>query len=211
MDPQCIAECAQKWVLRAVNDLKSEVSCFSRLLIEHGIMHEDPPCRSKQQGAAGKENVMDPKPKNQRSERFAGTAAKGQGKNNKSGLASSYLSVGQELLSDSESEGGYACIAMVQQRPPLQLDYRALNVHCRKDWWMDYWSKAQLVNGIEVRTSALASMCLADDDLAGSQLSPGTPTSHPQDQMMTNLLSLYASFLGFQAQPAESGYSEALI
>ena len=61
---------------------------------------------------------------------------------------------------------------------------------------------------IEARTSALASMCLADDDLAGIQLRPGTPTSPPQDWMT---LSLYASFPGFQAQHAESGYDEAII
>ena len=54
-------------------------------------------------------------------------------------------------------------------------------------------------------------MCLADDDLAGSQLRPGTPTSSSQDRMTTNPLSLYASFLGFQAQQAESGYDEAII
>ncbi len=44
-------------------------------------MHEDSPHRSNQQGAAGKEDVRDPKSKNQRSERFADTAAKGKGKN----------------------------------------------------------------------------------------------------------------------------------
>ncbi len=54
-------------------------------------------------------------------------------------------------------------------------------------------------------------MCLADDDLAGNQLCPVTPTSHPQDRMTTNLLSLCASFLGFKAQNAERGYNEALI
>ncbi len=60
-------------------------------------------------------------------------------------------------------------------------------------------------------TSALASMCLADNDLVGNQLCPGTPTSYPQDRMTTNPLSLYASFLGFQAQHTETGYNEALI
>ena len=54
-------------------------------------------------------------------------------------------------------------------------------------------------------------MCLADDDLAGSQLRPGTPTISSQDRMTTNPLSLYASFLEFQAQHAESGYNEAII
>jgi hypothetical protein len=60
-------------------------------------------------------------------------------------------------------------------------------------------------------TSALASMCLAVDDLEGSQLCPGTPMSHSRDRMTTNPLSLYASFLGFQAQHAENGCNEALI
>ena len=73
------------------------------------------------------------------------------------------------------------------------------------------WNKTQPANGIEVQTSALASMCLADDDLAGSQLRPGMLTSPPQDRMTTNPLSLYASFLGFKAQHAESGYDEAII
>ena len=54
-------------------------------------------------------------------------------------------------------------------------------------------------------------MCLVDDDLAGSQLRPGMPTSPPQARMATNPLSLYASFLGFQAQQDESGYDEAII
>ena len=73
------------------------------------------------------------------------------------------------------------------------------------------WNKTQPANGIEVRTSALASMCLADDDLAGSQPCSGMPTNPPQDRMTTNPLSLNASFLGFQAQQAESGYDEAII
>ncbi len=47
-------------------------------------MHEDPPRRSNQHGAAGKEIVRYPKSKNQRLVGFAGTAAKGKGKNNKS-------------------------------------------------------------------------------------------------------------------------------
>jgi hypothetical protein len=196
-------------VLRAINDLKSEVGGIRRLLAEHGITHEDLPRKSNQQGAAGKENVRDPKSKNQKPGGFAGTAVKGKGKNNKSGHAPSYLPVRQELQSDSETEEGYASIAMVQPRPPLRIDYRALNAHNRKDTRKDDWSKAQPVNGVEVRTSALASMCLADDDLVGNQLCPGTPT--PQDRMTTNPLSLYASSLGFQAQHAESRYNEALI
>ena len=99
---------------------------------------------------------------------------------------------------------------MIQPRPPIRVDYRAMNAHCRKDTRKGDWTKTQPANGIEVR-SALASMCLADDALAGSQLCPGMPTSPPQDRMTTNLLSLYASFLGFQAQQAESGYYKATI
>ena len=100
---------------------------------------------------------------------------------------------------------------MIQPRPPVRVDYRAMNAHCRKDMRKGDWTKTQPANGIEVRTSALASMCLADDDLTGSQLCPGMPASPPQDRMTTNPLSLYASFLGFQAQQAESGYDEAII
>ena len=100
---------------------------------------------------------------------------------------------------------------MVQLRPPLRVDYRVMNAHCRKDTRKSDWNKTQSANGIKVRTSALASMCLADDELAGSQLRPGMPTSPPQDRMATNPLSLYASFLGFQAQHDESGYDEAII
>ena len=199
-------------VLRAVNDLKSEVGGFRKLLVEHGIMHDDPPRRPTQPRAAGKENVKEQRSKGQRPEKFAGTAGKGKGKGkDKSGHAPSYLPLRQELQSDSGSEDGYASMAVVQSRPQIRVDYRAMNAHCRKDTRKGDWTKTQPANGIEVRTSALASMCLADDDLTGSQLCPGMPASPPQDRMTTNPLSLYASFLGFQAQQAESGYDEAII
>jgi hypothetical protein len=83
-----------------------------------------------------------------------------------------------------------------------------MNAHCRKDTRKGYWNKTQYANGIEARASALASMCLADNDLAGCQPRLGMLTSPSQDRMTTNPLSLYASFLGFQAQHAESGYNE---
>jgi hypothetical protein len=54
-------------------------------------------------------------------------------------------------------------------------------------------------------------MCLADDDLAGSQLCPGTPSSLPRDKEVINPLSLYSSFLGFQAQHAPSGHDKIII
>ncbi len=154
-------------VLLALNDLKSEVDIFRKLLIERGIMHEDPPRRSNQQVAAGKENVRDPKSKNQRPDKFAGTAVKCKGKD-KSGHAPSYLpELLQELQSDSRSEEVYASVAMVRQRPQLRINYRALNAHCHKDM-EGRLDQGPACNGVEVQTSALAFMCLADDDLAGS-------------------------------------------
>ena len=73
------------------------------------------------------------------------------------------------------------------------------------------WHKNQSANEDEVRFSALASMCLADDDLAGSQLCPGMPSSPPRDKVVVNPLSLYSSFLGFQAQHASSGQDKIII
>ena len=84
---------------------------------------------------------------------------------------------------------------MIQPRPPIRVDYRAMNVHCSKETQKGDWTKTQPANGIEVRTSTLASMCLADDYLAGSQLCSGMPTRPSQDPMTTNQLSLYASIL----------------
>ena len=74
----------------------SEVCGFSKLLIKRGVVYEDPPSKPNQQGAAGKENVRDQKSKNQRPDKFAGTAAKGKRKD-KSGHAPSYLPVRQDL------------------------------------------------------------------------------------------------------------------
>ncbi len=73
------------------------------------------------------------------------------------------------------------------------------------------WNLYQQANGDEVRLSRLASKCLADDDLAGSQLSTGTPTSLPQDQVLINLLSFYPSFPTLQTQHAARGYNKVTI
>ena len=62
-----------------------------------------------------------------------------------------------------------------------------------------------------MRFSALAFKCLADDDLTGSQLCPGTPTSLPQDQVLINSLSPHSSFLAPQAQHAARGYDKVTI
>ncbi len=94
-------------------------------------------------------------------------------------------------------------MALVKKAPPRD-DYRAMNAQFCNDMQYGCWTKTQSANEDEVRFSALASMCLADDDLAGSQLCPGTPSSLPRDEVvtMTNPLSLYSSFLTFQAQHA---------
>ncbi len=133
-------------MLLAVNDLKPEVGCFLKLLIEREIMYEDhDPRRPDQQGAAGKENVGYLKSKNQMPDKFAGTAAKGKGKD-KSSHSPSYLPVPlqQELHSDSGSEEDYASIAMIQPRLPMLIDYRALNAHCRKATRKGEWPRPSL-------------------------------------------------------------------
>jgi hypothetical protein len=54
-------------------------------------------------------------------------------------------------------------------------------------------------------------MCLAENTLVGSQLSLGTPTSLPRDQVVGNLLLLYSSYLALQAQHAPSAHDETII
>jgi hypothetical protein len=96
-------------VFSALKYVKSEISCFRKVLVEAGLMQEDLPCRHKQQAAADKENARDPKSKTQRPDKFAGAASKGKGKTKaKAGPAPSYL-------------------------PVLQVDYRVMNVHCRRE------------------------------------------------------------------------------
>ena len=72
-------------------------------------------------------------------------------------------------------------MASVKKAPP-RVDYRAMNTYFCDDMQYCGWNKSQSANEDEVQFSALASMCLADDDLAGSQLSPGTPSSLPRDK-----------------------------
>ena len=72
----------------------SEVGGFHKLLIEHGIMRDDPPHRPTQQGAACKENVKDQRSKGQRPEKFAGAAGKDKGKGkDKSGQGATHLPI----------------------------------------------------------------------------------------------------------------------
>jgi hypothetical protein len=86
-----------------------------------------------------------------------------------------------------------------------------MNAQFCNDMQYGGWRKNQSANEDEVRFSALASMCLADEDLVGSQLCPGTPSSPPRDKVVINPLSLYSSFLGFQAQHASSGHDQIII
>ena len=88
-----------------------------------------------------------------------------------------------------------------------------MTVHCSIDTRNCDWNKHQLANGDEVRFSgsALASRRLADDDLTGSQLSPGTPVSLHQDQVLINLLLIHSRFLALQTQHAANVYDKVII
>jgi hypothetical protein len=200
-------------ILRSLNDVKSEVGGFRKLLLDNGLMPEDPTPSTKQRqnAAAGKENGQEPKPRAQRQEKCAAAATKAKNKDKTSKQAPPFVPVKQDLSSDSDSEAEEcAAIASVKKAPP-RVDYRAMNAQFCNDMQYGGWHKNQSANEDEVRFSALASMCLADDDLAGSQLCPGTPSSLPRDKVVVNPLSLYSSFLGFQAQHASSGHDKIII
>ncbi len=86
-----------------------------------------------------------------------------------------------------------------------------MNTHvCDVTQYSD-WSSAQSANGDEARYSNLAFMCFAENALVGSQLSLGTPTSLPLDQVVGSQLSLYSSYLALQAQHAPSAHDETTI
>ena len=73
------------------------------------------------------------------------------------------------------------------------------------------WSKPQPADGDSLRYSRIASMCLDEDDLVGNHLTSEGPASSPQVRMMSNPLSLYASFLAFQEQHPKSGCERLII
>jgi hypothetical protein len=79
-----------------------------------------------------------------------------------------------------------------------------MNAHNCNNTQYSGWSKPQSANGDVARYSSLAFMCLVEDDLVGSQLSPGTRTSLPRDKLVGKSLSLYSSLLALQAQHASS-------
>jgi hypothetical protein len=146
----------------------------------------------------------------QRPGKSADKATKDKGKDNKSRPTPSYQPVRQELPCDSDSEGVRAVISTVKY-PQHQIDHLTMNAHfCDVTQYGD-WSSAQPANGDEVRYSNLTFMCFAENALVGSQLSLGTPTSLPRDQVVGNPLSFYSSYLALQAQHAPSAHDETII
>jgi hypothetical protein len=90
------------------------------------------------------------KPKIQRPGEFACEAAKDTGKDDTSWPASSYLTVRQQLPSDSDSEGARAVIALVEHPQP-RIDHWTINSHYCNDRQYCSWSKSQSANGDEAR------------------------------------------------------------
>ncbi len=66
-------------ILRSLNDVKSEVETFRKLLLDYGLMPEDPTPSTKY-AAAGKDNGQEPKPRFQRQLKCAAAATKGKPK-----------------------------------------------------------------------------------------------------------------------------------
>ncbi len=66
-------------------------------------------------------------------------------------------------------------MASVKKATPPRINYLAIQAQFCDYMQYGSWNKSQSANENEVRFSALASMRLADDDLAGSKLSPGPP------------------------------------
>jgi hypothetical protein len=152
------------------------------------------------------------KPRTQRPGKSAHEATKDKGKDNKSSPTPSYQPVRHELPCDSYSEGVRAVIASVKL-PQQRIDRRTMNSHFCNVTQYGAWSnlKAQPANGDEVLYSDLAFMCFAEDELAGCQLSLGTPPSLPRDQVVGNPLSLYSSFMALKAQHAPSAHDKTII
>jgi hypothetical protein len=95
--------------------------------------------------------------------------------------------------------------------PVKPFGYRAMHAQNCIDTQEGSWNKSQPTLGATVRTSAFASMCLADDDLVGDQHSSGGLVSPSQVTMTSNPLSLFSRLAAMSAQQAEPGYAEAII
>jgi hypothetical protein len=107
------------------------------------------------------------------------------------------------------SRSAYIALAMKALVKPL--GYRAMHVQNCIDTQEGSWNKSQPTLGANARTSAFASMCLADDDLVGDQHSSGGLVSLSQVTMASNPLSLFSRLAAMSAQQAEQGYVEAII
>ncbi len=86
-----------------------------------------------------------------------------------------------------------------------------MNAHYCNDTQYSCWIKPQSANGDEAKYSRLAFMCLVEDNLVGSQLSLGKPTSLPRDKVVSKSLSLYSSLLALQAQHASREHDKIII
>ena len=190
------------------NDFMAQLGGFRKILADNNLK-EKPPVPSTKPPKTGKENGQEQNSGDQKSAKFAGTASKG--KANKSKFAPSYLPVRQETNSESEPEEEQSASLASVKKIPKRIDYRAMNAHYCNAAQDGSWSKPQLADGDSLRYSRIASMCLDDDDLVGNHLTSEGPPSSPQDPMMSNPLSLYASFLAFQEQHPKSGCERLII
>ena len=199
-----------KWerVFRYMNDFKSDIGGLRKSVNENAtkieLLAQGKPINS------GKENVPEQSSKDQKQGKFAGLAAKGKGKQLK--VAPPYKATVQELRSDSEpDEEISAYIASVKKVPVKRFDDRAMHAHNCNDTQEGIWSYAQPTLGASMRTSAFASMCLADDVLGGDQQVSGCPASSSQVTMTSNPLSLFSKLAAFSVQQPGCGYTDALI
>jgi hypothetical protein len=190
------------------NDFMAQLGGIRKILADNNLK-EKPPVASSKQRTAGKENGQEQNSGDQKSTKFAGAAVKGKAKQPK--FAPSYLPVRQETKSDSESDEDHCASLASVTKIPKRIDYRAMNAHYCNAAQDGGRSTLQLADGDSVRYSRLASMCLDDEDLVGNHLTSEGPMSSPQDSMMSNPLSLYASFLAFQEQHPESGCDQLII
>ncbi len=117
-------------ILRPLNDVKSKVGGFRKLLLDHRFTQEDPRPSTKQRqyAAVGKENGQEQKPRFQRQGKCATAATKGKPKEKTSRPAQSFVRVRQELSSDCGSEDDEcANMSLVKKAPPPRIDYQTMN------------------------------------------------------------------------------------
>jgi hypothetical protein len=121
-------------ILRSLNDVKSVVGGFRKLLLDHGFTQEDPTPSTKQRqyAAAGKDNGQEPKPRFHRQEKCAAAATKAKTKDKTSSQAQPFVPVRQEPSSDCGSEDDEcANMASVKKAPLPRIDFRAMKLNER--------------------------------------------------------------------------------